>query len=162
MSNNVLYATGTAVVLALMLGAIWPDSNVRGEAFVIDGDTIRISDRSIRLLGLDAPELGQMCTPFKGEPPFDCGIKARQELRDFISRRTVECSARGTDKYGRTLAICTVEGQDLAQFMIVRGWAITSGDYSYHYTSDERYAKAERAGIWSTFFDHPSLWRARK
>ena len=33
---------------------------ITGKAFVIDGDTIKVSGRTIRLAGLDAPEVDQV------------------------------------------------------------------------------------------------------
>ena len=35
---------------------------ISGRAHVVDGDTLRIAGRSIRLHGIDAPEVGQQCT----------------------------------------------------------------------------------------------------
>lgn len=142
----------------------WP-TTIRGDAAIVDGDTIRIGGQSIRLLGIDAPEISQPCTPHaittEVAKPFDCGRRARQELSDYIDARPVVCETSSLDVYRRHLAFCSVEGVDLSSVMVRRGWAIAAGDYAYKYASEERMAKAERLGIWNTKFDHPSIWRRK-
>jgi endonuclease YncB( thermonuclease family) len=34
---------------------------IKGKAKVIDGDTIKIEEKKIRLFGIDAPEINQTC-----------------------------------------------------------------------------------------------------
>jgi micrococcal nuclease len=74
----------------------------------IDGDTIRCANlpQSIRLLGIDAPELpghcrrGRVCTP--GDP-----FAARAALAALLATGPVQIFATGTDRYGRMLARVT-------------------------------------------------------
>lgn len=163
MKPSTYITTGLALVATISFAvAISGPSKIEGFAQIIDGDTLRVGGRTIRLLGIDAPEMGQPCNPFVGQNNiFDCGMKARVELRDFISNRTIECALRGRDAYSRDLGFCSVDGHDLGRFMITRGWAVTYGDSGYKYVSDERSARAERTGLWSTFFDRPSEFRQR-
>jgi hypothetical protein len=44
-----------------------PQTAIVGKAWVIDGDTIIISDTHIRLEGIDAPESDQTCSDSKGK-----------------------------------------------------------------------------------------------
>jgi endonuclease YncB( thermonuclease family) len=46
--------------------AIRPDAEIIGVASVIDGDTLEIHDRRIRLEGIDAPESAQLCLRMAG------------------------------------------------------------------------------------------------
>lgn len=155
-TSSIAAVAGIALIVAFS-----GPSHIDGFASIVDGDTLKVGGRTVRLLGIDAPELGQLCTPSIGDAtPYDCGMKARLELRDFISNRTVECELRGADRYKRALGLCSVEGHDLGRFLVTRGLAIAYGDSAYRYVSDERFAKADRAGIWSTFFDRPATWRA--
>ena len=41
---------------------------IEGQAIVIDGDTIKVQGKKIRLFGIDAPELKQICKRKNGEP----------------------------------------------------------------------------------------------
>ncbi|MGY3479521.1 thermonuclease family protein [Bradyrhizobium ottawaense] len=63
-------------------------SELRGQASVIDGDTLGIHGTRIRLWGIDAPESPQLC---RGEDslPYRCGAKAANELDRFVERRPV-------------------------------------------------------------------------
>jgi endonuclease YncB( thermonuclease family) len=47
---------------------------------VTDGDTIRIGDRRIRLYGIDAPEIKQIC--LKDNLEWKCGIE-KQTITDY-------------------------------------------------------------------------------
>jgi len=45
---------------------------IAGRASVIDGDTLEIAGKQIRLLGIDAPESSQTCTDSRGSR-YRCG-----------------------------------------------------------------------------------------
>ncbi len=52
---------------------------------VIDGDTIKIGKEKIRLFGIDAPEIKQICKN-KNNDPYACGEASRDALRDLIKK----------------------------------------------------------------------------
>ena len=80
------------------------DAAIIGTASVIDGDTIDVHGIRIRFEGIDAPESGQTCHRAGRLEP--CGRRAASHLAEQIGRAPVRCDAMGTDRYGRTLAIC--------------------------------------------------------
>jgi endonuclease YncB( thermonuclease family) len=55
-------------------------ADIMGQASVIDGDTIEIHDRRIRLFGIDAPEAPQICTA--SGKTYLCGQQAALALAD--------------------------------------------------------------------------------
>lgn len=121
---------------------------ISGMARVVDGDTIVIDGRSIRLEGIDAPEHGQTCgRRFFGT--WKCGAAAAQALAEIVEGRTVTCESRGDDKYGRMLGICFVDGEDINARMVREGLAWAFVRYSMTYVSEEAEARADRAGIWT-------------
>ena len=67
-----------------------PPTAIVGKAWVIDGDTVVISDIHIRLEGIDAPETDQTCTDANGKS-WPCGQTATRELRSFIGGGGVIC-----------------------------------------------------------------------
>jgi endonuclease YncB( thermonuclease family) len=60
-----------------------------GVASVIDGDTLEIHDRRIRLDGIDAPESAQLC--LRDGRKERCGQASAFFLADLIGRRSVRC-----------------------------------------------------------------------
>jgi endonuclease YncB( thermonuclease family) len=72
---------------------------------VIDGDTIAVGSRHVRLQGIDAPETDQVSLDGQGER-WTCGLTARERLSSHIADRGITCTAHGEDRYGRTLASC--------------------------------------------------------
>jgi len=131
-----------------------------GMARVIDGDTIALGQQHIRLEGIDAPETDQVCLDAKGKP-WTCGIAARDSLSSRIAGRIVSCAARGEDRYGRMLAICSAGGEDLNAFMVRQGLALDYVKYSRDYTSEEDTARERRRGMWAGAFIAPWDWRHR-
>lgn len=128
-----------------------------GPARVIDGDTLDIARDRVRLYGIDAPEAGQSC----GDAPrWPCGTEAAAALTNWIAGRPVTCVEIERDRYQRAVSTCTVDGEDLGDWMVRSGWAV-----EYRQYSDGRYAEAERAaaaagaGIHRSTFTRPSDWR---
>lgn len=100
-----------------------------GQATVIDGDTIEIHQQRIRLSGIDAPESDQLC---RGDDslPYRCGAKPANELDRFIADRPVSCIDIDERTYNRVVAVCTVGGVDLADWMARQGLAFDWPKYS--------------------------------
>jgi endonuclease YncB( thermonuclease family) len=116
----------------------------RADTRVIDGDTIVQGGIHYRLYGIDAPELGQTCAD--GWP---AGEKARGFLRLLVLDRQLVCDDHGTDKYGRTLSVCRLEGDDVNAIMVRTGNARAYSQYSRSYVLDEVEARQSRAGMWA-------------
>ena len=120
---------------------------IRGQAHVVDGDTISIGEIRIRLEGIDAPETAQTCKR-KWFGWWACGRAATDALSGLIGNRPVACEPRGLDKYGRTLAVCFVDGKDVNAQMVRQGYAWAFVKYSQTYVKEEALARAEGLGIW--------------
>src|SRR5690349_19106688 len=104
-----------AIAIVLAIGIFGSSSvpaaeRLSGSASVIDGDTITLGPQRVRLEGIDAPETDQVCLDANGKP-WTCGISSRDFLFSHLAGRVVSCEARGEDRYGRTLAICSVGGE---------------------------------------------------
>jgi endonuclease YncB( thermonuclease family) len=148
-----------AAALAGLAAAGWlagrQTPQVAGVARIIDGDSLEVAGVEIRLYGIDAPEYRQYC--FRRGRPWACGVEATRALRAMIANRPVACRAREQDRYGRTVAVCSVGGVDLGAAMVSAGHAVAYGAYD----AEERTARDARRGIWSSTFDRPAVWRAR-
>jgi endonuclease YncB( thermonuclease family) len=130
-----------------------PREPFSGKARAVDGDSLELGNRRVRLIGIDAPEYGQTCEKAGGTTP--CGRLAHAELKFLISGKRIVCESVGYDNYDRTLAKCHAGETDLGAAMVRAGWAISYGDYR----SEERQARRARAGIWAGEFIEPADWR---
>lgn len=132
------------------------ETEIVGAASVIDGDTIEIHGRHIRLWGFDAPERGPRCAD---------RLSAKQitsnALDRFIAGRTVHCEMRGSDRtHGRPVAMCSVGDIELGAWMVEQGWARDWPRYSnQHYALHEARAREARRGLWG--MECPNLWGNR-
>src|SRR5690242_15218812 len=114
-----------ALVLVLAIttpSRTWAASElIAGRASVIDGDTLEFHGERIHLFGIDAPENGQTCLDARGQR-YRCGQKAALVLDARIGEGVATCERKGTDPYGRLVALCRVFGEDLGAWMVGLGW----------------------------------------
>lgn len=107
---------------------------------VCDGDTLHLGGVAYRLWGIDAPELHQICPD--GWP---AGVKATETIAELMRGKQITCEGRGHDRYGRTIALCRADGQDIGAAMVRVGMAWAFVRYSSDYVGIE--AEASRAGL---------------
>ena len=124
---------------------------------VIDGDTIHIGKLKYRFFGIDAPEKTQICE--KDNVKIQCGIIAKNVLKNKIADKTPECVVKDKDRYQRLVAECFIGIESLSKFMVREGYAVAYTQYSKDFIEDEKYAKENKLGIWSMNFQIPSEYR---
>ncbi|HWJ71187.1 MAG TPA: thermonuclease family protein [Sphingobium sp.] len=129
--------------------------------YVQDGDSLRIANRAIRIEGMDAVELHQLCRARDGAQ-WPCGIEARDALTALVARGQLVCTARASDRFGRALARCSVAGErDIAANMVAQGWAVSGdGRAAGRYRAEQEAARQAQRGIWRGSFERPGAWRA--
>lgn len=128
-----------------------------GPAAVVDGDTLHVGGERVRLFGVDAPELSQTCGA--GTSKVACGQLAAQWLRSHVQGRALRCTGVDTDRYGRVVARCAVDGVDVGRSIVEAGWATAYRKYSLDYVGAEQLARAARRGIWAIGFQPPEAYR---
>jgi endonuclease YncB( thermonuclease family) len=133
---------------------------ISGPAEVVDGDSLTVAGRPIRLFGIDAPEGNQTCE--RGGAQWHCGEESANQLRSLIEGHDVHCQGQGVDQYGRVLAVCSSNGFDLNRTMVEAGWATAFQRYSEDYVTAEVRAKAAKLGLWSSIFDLPEVYRMQQ
>ncbi|PZO74538.1 MAG: nuclease [Mesorhizobium amorphae] len=127
-----------------------------GNAVIHDGDTLRIGDDRYRLVGIDAPELRQVCRLERRQYP--CGERSRDELIALVNGARVSCSAEKRDRYRRLLGSCTANGIDLNRELVRSGWAVI---YGKGFEAEQAEARAAKRGLWAGTFENPKEWRQR-
>ena len=140
-----------------------PNQVITGTARVIDGDTLIINRVQIRLFGIDAPEMVQVCSS-PHNPRWRCGLTARKQLVTAIAQQIVTCRGRAIDDYKRLVAVCftaSAGGQDidLNRLMVAEGWAVAYRRYATLYVPEEVQARAAKLGLWGSEFIMPWVWR---
>lgn len=146
------------VALAVLSLAQAHAGTITGTASVIDGDTIEIHGTRIRLSAMDAIESRQRCVLPDGRE-WNCGKDAAFALSNKIGRAPVSCRALDTDRYGRTVAVCSQSGEDIGAWMVENGWAVAYRRYGTEYVPAENRARKARLGIWASRFVMPWDWR---
>lgn len=111
---------------------------LRGRAWVIDGDTIDIAGTRIRLAGIDAPEM---------DHPY--GKTAKWTLVNLCKGQEVRAVFDGNLSHDRTVATCYLpDGRDLSAEMVRAGLAVDWSKFSLG-----KYSSLELPGI------RKKLWR---
>ena len=147
--------------VVLLSGPVQGDSAIEGyvDAF-LDGDTIIIKQTSIRLKGIDAPEMSQTCKSNSGRA-YHCGDAALTHLKSLIGQHPLICRGDQKDAYGRLIAYCETNGVDLNSAMVGAGWAVAYTHYEDTYEALEHDARVHKRGIWQGEFTRPAIFRSK-
>ena len=142
---------------------------IYGNPKIIDGDTVHINSKKIRLEGIDAPEIRQQCQKvfleisvivgFNLKKDYPCGVISKEKLIDKINKSQIKCVSSERDRYKRYLATCYKDKINLNKWMVRNGLAVAYKRYSKDYLRDEIYAKENKLGLWKGSFIRPEKWR---
>ena len=116
---------------------------------VTDGDTVTVrcgaagayEQKTLRIAAIDAPE---------GRQPY--GQRSKQALSALCYGHQASFAVRSTDRYGRSVADVSCQGQDVAAHQVESGFAHVYDQYARGYAglySLQRAAQAQRAGLWA-------------
>ncbi len=115
---------------------------------IADGDTITILDSNktqhkIRLYGIDTPEKSQAF-----------GNAAKKSTANLTALKTAEVIAYDTDRYGRTVGVVMIDGENVNQGLINAGFAWQYREYCKEaFCTDwiglEGEARKARMGLWA-------------
>ena len=168
---NKIILSLSSILILFFAGQLHSEEKViYGFVKVIDGDSIKIGKESIRLQGIDAPEVKQVCKK-KNDKPYMCGLIAKDALENYIEfakvksgERLVYCYYSERDRYKRIIGKCFLGKESffyLNEAMVLKGHAVAYTRYSKDYIEAENTAKAEGRGIWQGKFDLPEDWRRK-
>lgn len=92
---------------------------------VIDGDTIDVAGERVRILNIDTPERGERA---RCDDERYRAEQASRALRAKVqSARDLRLERDGLDRYGRTLALVYLDGEDVGEEMIDEEYAVRWG-----------------------------------
>ena len=116
---------------------------------VTDGDTVTVrcgaagayEQKTLRIAAIDAPEARQ---------PY--GQRSKQALSSLCYGHQAGIAVRSTDRYGRSVADVSCQGQDVAAYQVRSGFAHVYDKYACGYAGLyplQHAAQAQRAGLWA-------------
>jgi endonuclease YncB( thermonuclease family) len=147
-------------IALVLLPAMAQAADITGVPKIHDGDQVVIGSARIRLRGIDAPSVDQLCLNKTGER-WTCGVAARDELMHHTDKKSWTCHVERTDRRGRNVAKCEVDGEDIQKWLVASGWALAYVRLSHDYEADEKAAREAKAGMWQGAFIAPWDWRVR-
>ena len=140
---------------------------ISGYAKIIDGDTIKINSKNIRLHGIDAPEKKQVCKKpyitivfFSFSKNYLCGQVSTDKLTKKINNQIIKCKIKNVDRYNRLIGECYKNNENLNSWLVSNGYAVAYRKYSKKYILNEINAKDNKLGIWQGKFEMP--WNFRR
>jgi endonuclease YncB( thermonuclease family) len=134
---------------------------------VMDGDTLMVlrdgHKTKIRLAEIDAPEVGHagmggVPPNSQKEQPF--GRQSRESLKELVGRKQVRVQSRAVDRYGRIIGLVSVDGLDVNQEQVRRGYAWAGERSQPTYPILQNEARQAGRGLWGQGDPlQPWLWR---
>ena len=175
---------GGGAMVAAMLAAVWfwpsgasvslpsmslssftpfkaPDP-ITGRAWATGGDTLRIGRQTVRLEGIEAPELDQLCARSNNRR-WRCGEAAQAALSRLVAGRQVRCETAGKGGEGIMRATCTAGRTNIAAALVEGGHVLADGGLMATYRSELATAQKAKVGLWGGpgTPERPAEWRAR-
>jgi micrococcal nuclease len=159
--------SGIIVVVFLLAVSVYSLAGQFKVTRVTDGDTIKTSGNgskiTIRLVGIDAPETSKK----KNQAGQPFSRKSTKYLTSLVLNKSVEMKSYGTDRYGRTLGVVFVSGENVNLEMVKAGLAEVyrgrppKGLDVKPYWDAEAEAKKAGRGMWSLGdkYISPKEWR---
>ena len=127
---------------------------------VPENGLIELLGKKILLQGVQIISLNATCKGSNGE--WSCGKHAWRELKIKLNSGPLYCKLFSDEKYSERnpeLAKCLLKKENLSNWLVSQGWALTNKEKNEFLASQERLASENNAGIWRDGFVPPDFWR---
>jgi endonuclease YncB( thermonuclease family) len=136
-----------AALIALLV-MVPPSHALRLNSYAIvnEDGSLNVRSYTLRLFGIAIPPTVRTCRTFE-RPPV-CGPQTSLALDFKIDSNFVDCETVGENPDGTLAAICRVNGEDLAAWMLAQGWAYALPGAPAEYAALEDIARQRGVGLW--------------
>lgn len=144
------YPVLVLLLLLLAPGALTAQELV-GLAIVRSDGSLLIKEQVVRLDGIYLPPTDRQCRDWIR--PVRCDSRAVLAL-DFKVKGFIHCFPQSENEDGSLNAVCFVNrtsfdpGEDLAAYLLERGWAVALPNAPFEYHAIEKIALSRTVGIW--------------
>lgn len=144
---------GPFVALVMLAAPSLAAEELRGLADVVSGNEIVVGKRTVRLFGISAPDMKNICEI--NEIKVKCGIIGWAELIKLADGQQISCDREelpegvpAKDKSAQYWT-CYIGETDVNEAMVRSGWASAVPEQTDRYEVDETDAKESGRGLWS-------------
>ena len=138
--------------LALLAVPAMAAEKITGKAEVIDGATLKIAGRAVKLAGVLAPPVDLVCHTKRGRP-YDCGRLAPKALFDMVRGQEIACTLEGTGA-----AHCMAGFLSVNENLVMSGRVMAAPDAGARIMRAAKAAKHLNEGLWKGKFPPPETW----
>lgn len=131
---------------------------ISGSISVISAHIFYIGGRYIRLYGVDAPDVDQICSDSGGRT-YNCGEEAASWIRGWIDTNPIDCYILKVEPKGKDLATCVWGDYDIGAALVGAGWGVANTKETQIYKPYEVKAQNQSSGLWQGTFYSPEDWR---
>ena len=125
---------------------------------VLNGDTLTMSGRLIKLFGIAAPDISQTCADASGRG-YKCGHQAVSWLSGWLAENIVKCHILKEDERGNLLGVCLLGAYDIGAALVNAGWAVADERQTKIYLPYQEQAIVNKRGLWQGTFYMPWDWK---
>jgi len=146
----------SAFIMQLLFAVLYPlvahaGPHLEGPAIVRSDGSMLIKGRAVHLHGIYIPPTGRQCREWIR--PVRCDSRAVLAL-DFRVNGFISCDVVHESEDGSLSATCYADrttfdpGEDLAAYLIQRGWALALPNAPFEYHALEKIASKRELGVW--------------
>ena len=151
----------TVLLLLLLFSVQSAAVELSGKAKTVpENGLIELLGKEILLHGIQIISLNATCKGSNAE--WSCGKHAWSELKNKLDSGTVYCklfSDKQNPERNPEVAKCLLKKENLSNWLVSRGWALTNKETDEFLIDQERLASENNAGIWQDGFVPPDIWR---
>ena len=121
---------------------------------------IELQGKVLSLHGVQIIPQNATCKKNNGQ--WSCGKLAWETLKNKLDSGPVYCKLFSDEQYSERnpeLAKCLLKKENLSNWLVSRGWALTNKETDEFLASQEILASENNAGIWRDGFVPPNFWR---